>query len=126
MGTVIIPAEHLIYGATGATPVIVAENAVNQTTTLYTVPANKSAYWTDLILAIKSTSDDFQLVLIEFTDDSESAAYDYYFWVAPWDTFNVQISLKRAVKMDEDDTLTIISPDAKVNVYATAHILLAV
>jgi hypothetical protein len=35
----------------------------------------------------------------------------------------IQLSFKLAVKMDEDDTLKIISPDANVLVNATAHLL---
>jgi hypothetical protein len=123
-GTIVIPAEHLTIRATGAEQVISADNATNETTILYTVATARIAYLTDVLISIKSTSLDFEQVTLRFTDDSASTNYDWVINVSPYDTLTINLPFKRAIKMDEDDTLNIISPDANVLVNATANILL--
>jgi hypothetical protein len=121
--TLVIPLEHFVGEATGATQLIKEGGATNQTTTLYTVPSSKKAYLTSILLTIKSTSLDYELVKIAFTDDSGAVTYDWNVDVSPYATFSINVPFKLGVLMAEDDTLAIISPDAKVVVNATAVLL---
>ena len=123
MGTIVYPAEHQIFEVMGASQVVSEKEATNETTLVYTVPADKIGYWTDMLVTIKSVSKSFELVKIAWDDDSESAVIDWNIHVSPYDTFTIQINFKRGLRMDESDTLSIISPDANVQVYATATIL---
>jgi hypothetical protein len=123
-GTIVFPAEHLLFDVLGVSQVIVADDATNETTTLYTVPTSQVGYLLGVFLSIVSTSLDFEQVTFRWTDDSETENYDWVIDVSPYDTFHVHIPFKLAIQMDEDDTLKIISADAKVTVSATANILL--
>ena len=117
----VVPLPYKLYSVSGVSQIKAFGNAINATTTIYTVTTNKKFYLCSMDIFINNTSAAIKGSVVNLSTSVPAIYLTYQFFALATNIFGKYMSFPQPIEMAAGDTLDVVATGAGSTTYCAIH-----